>query len=216
MLLLKAIETYPDNWETIAEQVGTKTKEQCILHFIRMPIEDHHIEAYSKTKTSYDHQDSSSADSFSSNPILSLIELLTKSVDPKAASVAYKAVLDYYKMETQNDDNDDQMDVDSEEKLNSSENENLSLQIKAAAATVLSEAKVRANIIADQEEQEIRSMVQEVIELQLRKVQLKLEKFEELEKLIENERREVSLWSFLFPFSYFYFKNSYIKPNKRL
>ena len=79
-------------------------------------------------------------------------------------------------------------DIDNSSKSNEN---NLSVQIKAAAAAILCESKVKASIIAEQEEQEIKSIVQEIIELQLKKVQLKLEKFEELEKIIESDRREV-------------------------
>ncbi|CAA2998970.1 SWI SNF complex subunit SWI3D [Olea europaea subsp. europaea] len=40
LLLLEAIEIFRDNWSEIAEHVATKTKSQCILHFVQMPIED--------------------------------------------------------------------------------------------------------------------------------------------------------------------------------
>lgn len=40
LLLLEALELYKENWNEIAEHVATKTKAQCILHFIEMPIED--------------------------------------------------------------------------------------------------------------------------------------------------------------------------------
>lgn len=40
LLLLEALELYGDNWNEIAEHVATKSKSQCILHFIRLPIED--------------------------------------------------------------------------------------------------------------------------------------------------------------------------------
>ena len=40
LLLLEALELYKENWNEIAEHVGTKTKAQCILHFVQMPIED--------------------------------------------------------------------------------------------------------------------------------------------------------------------------------
>lgn len=40
LLLLEALELYSDNWNDIAEHVGTKSKAQCILHFIRLPTED--------------------------------------------------------------------------------------------------------------------------------------------------------------------------------
>lgn len=40
LLLLEALEIYNDNWNDIADHVGTKSKAQCILHFIRLPMED--------------------------------------------------------------------------------------------------------------------------------------------------------------------------------
>lgn len=39
-LLLEAMEIYNENWNEIAEYVGTKSKAQCILHFLRLPVED--------------------------------------------------------------------------------------------------------------------------------------------------------------------------------
>ncbi|KAI5070257.1 hypothetical protein GOP47_0014600 [Adiantum capillus-veneris] len=45
LLLLEALEMFGDNFSEIAEHVGTKTKAQCILHFIRLPIEDPFLEA---------------------------------------------------------------------------------------------------------------------------------------------------------------------------
>lgn len=40
LLLLEALDLFSENWNEIAEHVATKTKAQCILHFIQMPIED--------------------------------------------------------------------------------------------------------------------------------------------------------------------------------
>ncbi|KAA0036599.1 SWI/SNF complex subunit SWI3D [Cucumis melo var. makuwa] len=45
LLLLEALELYKENWNEIAEHVATKTKAQCILHFIQMPIEDTFLES---------------------------------------------------------------------------------------------------------------------------------------------------------------------------
>ncbi|XP_061372677.1 SWI/SNF complex subunit SWI3D-like isoform X2 [Gastrolobium bilobum] len=40
LLLLEALELYKENWNEIAEHVATKSKAQCILHFVQMPIQD--------------------------------------------------------------------------------------------------------------------------------------------------------------------------------
>lgn len=44
LLLLEALELFSENWNEIAEHVATKTKAQCILHFLQMPIEDPFLE----------------------------------------------------------------------------------------------------------------------------------------------------------------------------
>ena len=44
LLLLEAVEVYNENWNEIAEHVGTKSKAQCILHFLRLPVEDGKLE----------------------------------------------------------------------------------------------------------------------------------------------------------------------------
>lgn len=44
LLLLEAMEIYNENWNEIAEHVGTKSKAQCILHFLRLPMEDGKLE----------------------------------------------------------------------------------------------------------------------------------------------------------------------------
>ena len=176
--LLKAIETNSDNWDAISKEVGTKTKEQCILHFIRMPIEDHHIEAYSSypNGTTQNHSSSSSTTDtkYTKSPLIALVELLNKSVDPEAASVAYNAVLNYYKnktVEENNSEKEDNMEV---------EQEDLSMELKAAATTAITEATIRASIIVSKEEEKLQELVQQVIELQTKKIQLKLDALDSL------------------------------------
>ena len=51
LLLLEALEKYKDNWNEIAEYVGTKSKAQCILHFLQLPMEDGLLENIEVTPT---------------------------------------------------------------------------------------------------------------------------------------------------------------------
>jgi SWI/SNF related-matrix-associated actin-dependent regulator of chromatin subfamily C len=35
---------YKDDWNKVCEHVGTRTQEECILHFLRLPIEDPYLD----------------------------------------------------------------------------------------------------------------------------------------------------------------------------
>ncbi|GBG77115.1 hypothetical protein CBR_g23440 [Chara braunii] len=65
------------------------------------------------------------------------------------------------------------------------------LQVRAAAATAIAAAAVKAKLLADQEEREIQRLVASVIEMQLKKLEIKLRYFDELEDLLEKEREQI-------------------------
>ncbi|KAK1268913.1 SWI/SNF complex subunit SWI3D [Acorus gramineus] len=71
LLLLEALEIFGGNWNEIAEHVATKTKAQCILHFVQMPIEDPFLEG----------QDDDDANLQGSQD-LGLMEKQSASIDP--------------------------------------------------------------------------------------------------------------------------------------
>ena len=64
-------------------------------------------------------------------------------------------------------------------------------QIEHAASIALGAAASKAYVLATHEERECQRLVQQVIELQLKKMQLKMSQFEELESLLEAERRSI-------------------------
>jgi SWI/SNF related-matrix-associated actin-dependent regulator of chromatin subfamily C len=41
--LLEALELYRDDWNKVCEHVGTRTQDECIMHFIQLPIEDPYL-----------------------------------------------------------------------------------------------------------------------------------------------------------------------------
>lgn len=45
LLLLEALELYGDNWTLVSEHVGSKEKTQCVVQFLRLPIEDNFIKS---------------------------------------------------------------------------------------------------------------------------------------------------------------------------
>jgi len=95
LLLLEALEMYKDDWNKVAEHVGSRTQDECILHFLRLPIEDPYLNgddlshmgplAYQPTPFSQ-----------AGNPIMSTVAFLASVVDPRVASTAAKAALDEF------------------------------------------------------------------------------------------------------------------------
>ncbi|TBT98069.1 SWIRM domain-containing protein, partial [Hamiltosporidium magnivora] len=83
LLLLEGIEKYEDDWNRVSEYVGTKSMEQCVLHFLKMPISDDII--YKNIEMCKDVSISTST-----NPIMSVIAFICSCVHPSVASEASK------------------------------------------------------------------------------------------------------------------------------
>ncbi|CAH8592175.1 unnamed protein product [Schistosoma margrebowiei] len=102
LLLLEALELYRDDWNKVAEHVGSRTQEECILHFLRLPIEDAYLEGSDPilNLTSLANSNHPTLPfSKAANPILSTVAFLAAAVDPRVASAAAQAALiEYAKM----------------------------------------------------------------------------------------------------------------------
>lgn len=53
LLLLEALELYKDDWNKVCEHVGSRTQDECILHFLRLPIEDPYLEDHEAGQSLY-------------------------------------------------------------------------------------------------------------------------------------------------------------------
>jgi SWI/SNF related-matrix-associated actin-dependent regulator of chromatin subfamily C len=62
------------------------------------------------------------------------------------------------------------------------------LELQAAAAAALSSAAVKAKHLAAVEERKIKSLVALLVETQMKKLEIKLRHFEELETIMDRER----------------------------
>ena len=91
-LLLEGIQIYEEDWEKISEHVGTKTSEQCITQFLKLPIEDSFITG-SKTSEYLSKFDQVPFAS-NPNPVMTTIAFLAREVDPRLAAEAAKGALD--------------------------------------------------------------------------------------------------------------------------
>ncbi|XP_043707434.1 SWI/SNF complex subunit SWI3C homolog isoform X2 [Telopea speciosissima] len=248
LLLLEALETYNDNWNEIAEHVGTKSKAQCILHLIRLPMEDgllENIEVPSKsvsTKVSSRGEDggqysnpncdpagldSESRIPFenSANPLMALVAFLASAVGPRvAAACAHASLAALSKEEHQSVASNNIFQLESSVHGDSSESacgregnfhggltsschqkeesmaehgfcgkkDTVSAQlpigsVKNAAKFGLAAAATKAKLFAEHEEREIQRMAATIINHQLKRLELKLNQFSEVDTLLMKE-----------------------------
>ncbi|NWQ84462.1 SMRC2 protein, partial [Columbina picui] len=91
LLLLEALEMYKDDWNKVSEHVGSRTQDECILHFLRLPIEDPYLEDSEASLGPLAFQPIPFSQS--GNPVMSTVAFLASVVDPRVASAAAKSAL---------------------------------------------------------------------------------------------------------------------------
>ncbi|KAM0747967.1 SWIRM-domain-containing protein [Meredithblackwellia eburnea MCA 4105] len=258
LLLLEGIEMWDEDWDKVANHVGSRTKEQCIVHFLQLPIEDPFLEATQKDlgPLQYAKTPFSKAD----NPILSVMAFLAATVDRDvAAAAAGRSIEELEKglrkkakeagekkketngtvgeekedgsstekgkeKEVEKEDESgekekesEEMDVDGAKEDGAAEKEkdkdkegegergssdsiketkdssttSPRNNVEKAAAIALGSAAAKAHILALEEDATLHSLVTSVIEAQVRKLELKMAYFDQLESLVEVERRGV-------------------------
>ena len=86
LLLLEGLELYDEDWNKIADHVGTRTREQCVIQFLQLPIEDQYLEEKPEMlgPLQYNRVPFSQAD----NPVMSVVAFLATMVDPQVAAAA--------------------------------------------------------------------------------------------------------------------------------
>ncbi|KAG0013207.1 hypothetical protein BGZ82_002249, partial [Podila clonocystis] len=217
LLLLEGLEMYEEDWNQVAEHVGTRSREQCIRQFLELPIEDPYLGGLSEKELGplqYHRVPFSQAD----NPVMSVVAFLASVVNPGVAAAAAQSALKELATakkvpeEAQNKDKEDKEEAKGEDedkaKETTSAMEAPSTETKdrkseatiggiprstleKAAAAALGSAAAKAKTLADYEEREIQRLVTVVVELQLKKLELKLQQFEELESVMDIEKREL-------------------------
>lgn len=193
--LLEAIQRHSDNWDKIAEEVGTKTKAECVMHFVRLPIEEEFLDRKPTTPTTTSSSSSSFADdspfSDSTNPVMALVAFLSNTITPSVAAAAAKAGLEKFeqiadeKRKTTNGSSSATCDGPS---INSGISQD---DLRAASAAALAGAAAKAQVLAAKEERQIEKLIRDTIFLQLQKVELKLKNFEMMETALDAKRAEV-------------------------
>ncbi|KAG0486969.1 hypothetical protein HPP92_009064 [Vanilla planifolia] len=236
LLLLEAIEKFKDNWNEIAEHVGTKSKAQCILHFIRLPMEDGLLEnievprvdvpavslelqnkglSSPNSKGNSANSEDISGDQLpfasSANPVMSMVAFLASAIGPRVAAACASAALTVLTKEdprlssenmhvefgnqgTTYPNSGRSKDGSLEENAANARKESsplLSDHVRYAAECGLSAAATKAKLFADQEEREVQRLAANIINHQLKRLELKLKQFAEVETLLLKECEQV-------------------------
>jgi SWI/SNF related-matrix-associated actin-dependent regulator of chromatin subfamily C len=226
LLLLEGLEEFDDDWNRVADHVESKTREQCVMKFLQLEIEDKYIEAdvaptesavpsrkflrdleyLSEGRVPIHHSD---------NPILSVVSFLAglAPANVTEAAVASGRSVSAMKRTLQDKINksptapsekgkekesdtapsdvkpesNDAMDVDTTA-LATKDNTSLSNPIVTLPFAL---SAARSSALASHEERHITRLVSGSVNLQLQKLQLKLAHFNDFEKLLSAERRDL-------------------------
>uniref|UniRef100_A0A8C8EZK6 SWI/SNF related, matrix associated, actin dependent regulator of chromatin, subfamily c, member 1a n=1 Tax=Oncorhynchus tshawytscha TaxID=74940 RepID=A0A8C8EZK6_ONCTS len=271
LLLLEALEMYKDDWNKVSEHVGSRTQDECILHFLRLPIEDPYLENSESSLGPLAYQPVPFSQS--GNPVMSTVAFLASVVDPRVASAARqpKAALEEFSrvreevpaelveahvkkvqeaarstgkvdpayglessgiagtapeepektgnthtrnrthafrytythgrtleaaMETSEEDKEKAEQgamEEEEEERKKLEPDGGEGNIATAAAAALASAATKAKHLAAVEERKIKSLVALLVETQMKKLEIKLRHFEELETIMDREKEALEL-----------------------
>uniref|UniRef100_A0A9L0RPS1 SWI/SNF related, matrix associated, actin dependent regulator of chromatin subfamily c member 1 n=1 Tax=Equus caballus TaxID=9796 RepID=A0A9L0RPS1_HORSE len=207
LLLLEALEMYKDDWNKVSEHVGSRTQDECILHFLRLPIEDPYLENSDASLGPLAYQPVPFSQS--GNPVMSTVAFLASVVDPRVASAAAKAALEEFsrvreevplelveahvKKVQEAARASGKVDPtyglessciagtgpDEPEKLEGAEEEKMETD---------TDGQQPEKHLAAVEERKIKSLVALLVETQMKKLEIKLRHFEELETIMDREK----------------------------
>ncbi|KAF9267655.1 Smarcc1 protein [Marasmius fiardii PR-910] len=217
LLLLEGVEMYDDDWSKVEEHVGTRTAQQCIRKFLELPIEDPYLNTEaSMGPLRFGRVPFEQAD----NPVMSVVAFLAGVVAPGVAAEAAKTALHELASKNDSEadkkeaadrvEKGDAMDEDGKDSTGSSSQQGSSAPgemgerkssgstvkvphskvVRAADLALKSSAKAALQL-ADAEDAQIRTTLASLIKLTLRKLELKMSQFEELEEILEEERKGV-------------------------
>ena len=227
LLLLEGLEMFDDDWEQVADHVGSRTREECVLKFLQLEIEDKYLDdapsanGHSGAIGSVGAQDlaylSGGRIPFSQfdNPVMSVMGFLAGLADPATTAKAAGRSVDEMRRtlksqiereatpgaekdkeasaapvdSTKQEERGESMDVDDTTSLATREPQQQTSN--DLPTTALSLTAARAAALASHTERQLTAQVSAAVNLQLTKLELKLQQFSEMEALLQAERREV-------------------------
>ncbi|KAJ1333606.1 SMARC subfamily C protein [Microdochium nivale] len=214
--LLEGLERYDEDWSEIAEHVGTRTREECVLQFLQLDIEDKYLETeapihpptgLSLLGSHGGHLPFSQAE----NPVMSVIGFLASLADPKATAAAAKKSVEELQQGLRNKieggdtsrvngttasgkdkekTEGDSMEVDVRQETTTTTT-TTTTSTSTLASIPLASMGARAGGLASHEEREMTRLLSAAVNVTLQKMELKLKYFDEMEDILQAERREL-------------------------
>lgn len=195
VLLLEGLENFDDNWEQIANHVGTRTREECVMKFLQLDVEDKYLDDIPELRAGPGRDPISQAE----NPVLSVVAFLAQMAEPAVAAAAAGRSVEEIRKELRSQlekdgkgkgvKAEDSMDVDT---AREAEQQQQAEKPKESLSTVaLATSAARAGALASHEEREMTRLVGAAVNVTLQKFEIKLQQFNEMEEIIEAERREL-------------------------
>ena len=214
--LLEALEKFDEDWNEIAQHVRTRTREECVVKFLQLEIEDHFLEPEISGPSYQGLEAGRIPFSQGDNPVLSVLGFLTGLSEPSVAAAAGgRAIEEQTKRMRKRLENGmgDDTNGKGKEKEGAVKGEELmevenvdspqpdhTNQIAVAEArdpmndvanTTFAAAAARAAALASNEEREMTRLVSAAVNTTLQKFELKLQQFQEMEVSLQAERREL-------------------------
>ncbi|TGJ81013.1 hypothetical protein E0Z10_g7766 [Xylaria hypoxylon] len=206
--LLEGLEKYDDDWSEIAEHVGTRTREECVLQFLQLDIEDKYLESEAPVRAPTGLPMLGNHGGFlpfsqADNPVMSVIAFLASLADPKTtAAAAKKSVEELQQGLRKRIESGDATKVNGKGKEKESDSMEIDVHQETTTTTTttttntvasipLAAMGARAGGLASHEEREMTRLLSAAVNVTLQKMELKLKYFDEMEGILQAERREL-------------------------
>ncbi|KAL8889692.1 MAG: hypothetical protein Q9215_003046 [Flavoplaca cf. flavocitrina] len=215
--LLEALELFDDNWDSIADHVESRTREECVLKFLQLEIEDTYLANNAHETPSYGPLDHGRVPfGRAENSVMTVVAFLAGMAEPNVAAAAAERSTQAIRKSLQkriegglggksldkgkekaDTKTEDAMEMDAVDSPQAAEGNQVAIHEGANEArptletVALAASAARAGALASIEEREMTRLVSSAVNTTLQKFELKLQHFSEMEAVLQSERREL-------------------------
>lgn len=213
--LLEGLERYDDDWGEIAEHVGTRTREECVLRFLQLDIEEKYLDSDFASINApvglplLGTQGGQLPFSQADNPVMSVVGFLASLADPASTAAAANKSADELKRRLRSKlgekqdgeavtngkdkagEGSDSMDLDIKTTTTQTTTTTTTTSSSTVASIPLASIGARSAGFASHEEREMTRLVSAAANVMLQKLELKLKYFNDMEGILQAEKREL-------------------------